>query len=55
MSNYETLLRVAFPNLYEAALRLFENEEEAALFAQLAFLEAYRCEEIAPRHGGVAL
>ena len=54
MSNYEALLRVVFPNLYEAALRLFENEEKAAWVAQLAFLEFYR-DEIAPRHGGVAL
>ncbi len=54
MSDYEALLRVVFPSLYDAALRLSESEEEAAWVAQVAFLRAYR-EEIAARDGGFAL
>lgn len=40
--DYEAILRKVFPVLYEAAVALCRDEEEAALLAQASFLEFYR-------------
>ncbi len=40
--DYETILRKVFPVLYEAAIALCGDEEEAALLAQASMLHFYR-------------
>ena len=41
MGEYEAYLRKVFPVLYDAAIEVCDNEEEATWIAQVAFLESY--------------
>ena len=41
MSESEARRRKVFPVLYDAAIEVCDNEEEAAWIAQVAFLESY--------------